>query len=132
VNGLLLATHVFLWFASGSPSLRPNLREAIESESGPVYLSVVSAWEIAIKLGLGKLEIDSSVSNLLGSEMTEAGIQLLDLSREDIANYISLGFPDPNHRDPFDRMLVVQARNRQLSLVTIDRAFATYEVHRLS
>jgi len=124
VTGLLLDTHIFLWYASYDPKLRPEVRSRIEDEPGPVYLSGVSAWEIAIKHGLGKLEIPQPIADLL--DLEARGIELLQPIASDHVAYSQLGFPVTDHRDPFDRMLAVQARERDLQLMTADAVFEAY------
>ncbi|MGV3616519.1 MAG: type II toxin-antitoxin system VapC family toxin [Fimbriimonas sp.] len=126
MSGLLLDTHFFLWHASNHHRLPEPIRRRIETEPGSVLLSVVSAWEIAIKVGIGKLELQLPLPELLGTSQHDHGIELLPLSRDDIVSYEALGFPIPGHRDPFDRMLAVQAKLRGLTFVTADAVFAGY------
>lgn len=90
----------------------------------PVYLSSVSAWEISIKHGLGKLDLPQPISDLL--DLNAHGIELLQPSTLDHIAYSVLGFPVKDHRDPFDRMLVIQARQRDLCLMTADPVFEGY------
>lgn len=93
---------------------------------GVAYVSVVSVWEIAIKVGLGKLKLDMTVTELIGTRMKSDGIELLPISEADLGAYSALGFPNPKHRDPFDRMLVVQAGHRDLTLLTSDVELRPY------
>jgi len=84
----------------------------------------VSAWEIAIKHGMGKLDLPQPISDLL--TLAEHGISWLPLNPSEAVAYSKLDFPLANHRDPFDRMLAVQAKENQLVLVTADRVFESY------
>ena len=128
VSGLLLDTNVFLWYAASDPKLSVRVADRIESETDSVYLSVISAWEIAIKVGLGKLELSLSLEDLVGPGLASHGVELLTLSADDVQSYAELGFPNPNHRDPFDRMLVVQSKRSRLELVTADESFRAYGI----
>jgi PIN domain nuclease of toxin-antitoxin system len=124
VTGLLLDTHVFLWYSSYDSKLPEDVRDRIRAEPGPVFLSNASAWEIAIKHGLGKLELPQPIEDLLDVEAH--GIEFLDLSAEDHVAYSRLSFPLKDHRDPFDRILVIQAIENDLVLVTADPVFKAY------
>jgi PIN domain nuclease of toxin-antitoxin system len=128
MSGLLLDTHVFLWYASADTKLSSSAISRIRSEPGKVYLSLASAWEISIKAGLGKLELHLPLSELLGQPMLDDGIELLNLTAEDVVSYTDLRLPESGHRDPFDRILVVQTQLRDLSLMTADRAFLDYNI----
>lgn len=123
MNGLLLDTHILLRAASGdlATPLLTRLKAA-----PTISVSAISLWEIAIKVGLGKLKLDMSVEELIGSYLSRSGMEVIPVSSEEIAAYASLPFPDPNHRDPFDRMLVVQASTRNLLLLTSDTALNAY------
>jgi PIN domain nuclease of toxin-antitoxin system len=120
---LLLDTHVFLWWQEDSPRLGKAVRRAIAG--APVaYVSAASAWEIAIKLRLGKLRIPAPP----GQAVVDSGFEELPIR---IAHAeVAAALPD-HHTDPFDRMLVAQARVEGLKLVTHDRAFAAYGIDAL-
>ena len=124
MNGPLLDTHIFLWYDSNDAKLPSAVRAQIENEPGAVYLSSVSAWEITIKHGLGKLDLPQPITDLF--DLAGRGIELLTPAIDDLVAYSQLGFPLKEHRDPFDRILVVQAREKTLTLVTADRAFGSY------
>ena len=109
---LLIDTHVFLWFESGSRKLSPGLRKTIAQEPD-VYVSAASFWEIAIKGRTGKLEVAGSPrAAALASGFLELAI--------DGADAETAGALDWDNRDPFDRMLVAHCLNRDLKLVTAD------------
>jgi len=123
VSGLLLDTHIFLWYASDTSDLRSEIRRQIDEERGHVFLSRVSAWEIAIKHGLNKLDLPQPIQDVLNLELH--GIEHLELTLADCLAYSQLGLP-VNHRDPFDRMLAVQAVQHDVCLVTADPVFKHY------
>lgn len=117
---LLLDTHVFLWWKLDHPRLVAPAREAIAT-ADLVLVSAASAWEAAIKAGLGRLELATD----FGAGVTESGFARLPIGFEHAAETQRL---PPHHRDPFDRMLVAQARVERLTLVTHDRQIAPYDV----
>ncbi len=125
---LLLDTHAFLWFIDGSAKLSPSARELIEDQGNAKLVSVASLWEIGLKIGLGRLELEQPFEELIPAQMRMNGFGLLPLRIPHIAKIISLPF---HHRDPFDRLLAGQCLVEGLSLVSVDPAFDKYFVHRL-
>jgi PIN domain nuclease of toxin-antitoxin system len=125
---LLLDTHSFLWFISGSTNLSPTARTLIEDASNQPLLSVASLWEMAIKLSLGKLSLAQPFEVLIPQQMRLNGIKLLGIEIEHTAAVSKLPF---HHRDPFDRLLIAQAMVEQMPIVSADAAFVTYPVKRL-
>ncbi|MDD5389077.1 MAG: type II toxin-antitoxin system VapC family toxin [Gallionellaceae bacterium] len=123
---LLLDTHVALWWLTGHPRLDADAQTLIAESLCSV--SAVSIWEVAIKFKLGKLDIHPTK---LLEACREARIHLLPMTPEQSAATIDLPLL---HGDPFDRMLIVQARQEQLRLVTVDRRIAEYggDIHLLS
>jgi PIN domain nuclease of toxin-antitoxin system len=116
---VLIDTSIVLWAMSGSAKLSKRARREIE-QAEAVYVSAASLWEIGIKVGLGKLEVD--IDELMAL-LTEAGFEQLPVSWKH-ARAIH-GLPH-HHRDPFDRMLVAQAISEPLRLVTHDALLAKY------
>ncbi len=96
-----------------------------------LYLSMASVWEIAIKVGLKKLALSSPFGNFMTKAITGYGITTLPITLEDCADYESLAFPVPKHRDPFDRLIIIHARRNGMSIVGTDPNFDAYGVPRL-
>ena len=117
---ILLDTNVLLWWAEGSARIRPRVRTAIENRT-LVLASLSSAWEIAIKASIGKLRLPLPFDDLLD----QVGIGLLPIRLDHIREVEVLPF---HHRDPFDRMLVAQARVDGLQIITRDRYLDAYDV----
>jgi PIN domain nuclease of toxin-antitoxin system len=117
---LLLDTHVLLWVLAGDRRLKRSSREIITS-ARTVVVSVVSAWEIALKASAGKLRAPASIE----AAVQESGLITTPLDFADVAEFASL---PAHHPDPFDRMLVAQARVRGLTLMTRDRQLERYDV----
>lgn len=117
---LLLDTHVVLWWLSDEPTLDEQDKQLIDVEPD-VYVSVATLWETAIKQALGKI---SQPADLL-ERIRGAGFGELPISAE---HAIAAGRLPPIHRDPFDRMLVAQARCAGLTLMTRDPEIRKYDV----
>jgi PIN domain nuclease of toxin-antitoxin system len=118
----LLDTHALIWALSAPHKLPVGLRRAIQAAENDVYASLASAWEIAIKAALGKLEFDVRT---LEPTLAATGIQTLDVNLQHVARVAEL----PHfHGDPFDRMLVAQALCESLTLVSRDRELAKYGI----
>ena len=122
---LLLDTHALLWWFTDDPRLSTRVRALIADTSNEVFVSAASAWEIATKHRLGKL--DSAVDVVLRfEELLQAdGFTPLGISNR---HSLRAGAFQVPHRDPFDRMLAAQAELEALPLVTLDPAFALFEV----
>lgn len=117
---LLLDTHVFLWWREASDRITAEATQAI-SEAETVFVSAASAWEVAIKVALGKLRIPGPFE----SAVRESRLDELPITFGHAAAVTALS---PHHRDPFDRMLIAQAMTEQLTLVTHDRRFEPYGI----
>lgn len=118
---LLLDTHIVLWWRMNDERLREEAREAI-AVADVAWVSAASAWEVAIKVSVGKLTLPEPFE--VG--VTESGFDTLDIK---FSHGRAAGELPMHHRDPFDRMLIAQARAEDLTLVTHDRRFADYDVH---
>lgn len=119
---LLLDTHIFLWFIGGDPRVRPQTRVAIEG-ADVVFLSVVSVWEATIKYHLGKLQLPEPPHPWLSAQREHHGIESLPINEAAVAHLPKL---EPHHRDPFDRILVCQAIEHELEIVTVDPVLSKY------
>ena len=125
---LLLDTHTFLWWVDDSPRLTEPARTAISRPDQACFVSLASCWEIAIKVSLGKLTIGSSFERFVAEQMAVNGFQPLAITLGHIARVVALPF---HHRDPFDRLLVAQAIDQDLTIVSIDPVFESYGVGRV-
>lgn len=120
---LLLDTCTFLWLIVESPELSSRARTLIRDPSHDVALSAVSTWEIALKYGLGRIQLPAPADRFIIEMRQKHEIRSLDLTEE-----ASLQEPKlPGiHRDPFDRMLVCQAIIHGLTLITPDKVIQSY------
>lgn len=118
---LLLDTHVFLWWCNKDPLLDKSAIQTIANPDNTVFFSVVSAWEIAIKQALRRLHIPGPVEDAVKKN----GFSPLGISFEHAR--VAGALPS-HHRDPFDRMLIAQAKVDQLTIVTRDSSIRPYAV----
>jgi PIN domain nuclease of toxin-antitoxin system len=127
MSQFLLDTQIFIWFAEGDSRLPKNIKMKLLESENEIFFSAVSAWEMAIKVSVKKLEFRGSVSDLIqrhcGSDFT-----LLPIGLEDVLAVESLPLM---HRDPFDRLLVAQAQRKDLEIISTDKIFDAYGVKRL-
>lgn len=122
---LLLDTNALLWAMAADERLREQARDAIRDPANRVFVSVVSVWEIAIKLALGKLHVASNVVEWLPREMAASRFTPLPVLFGHAASVEHLPM---HHRDPFDRLLIAQAIAERLTIVTSDPEFLQYAV----
>lgn len=121
MSSLLLDTHVVLWSLGDVDRLSPAARDVIASGSVPIHVSSASIWEIAIKRRSGKLKAPED----LVAQIAEAGFKELPISHRHAG---LAGALPPHHRDPFDRMIVAQARCEGMTVVSRDERIAAYGV----
>ncbi len=121
----LLDTHALLWWMLDDERLSPAARETIADVDNELVWSVVGTWEIAIKAGLGRIDLPGSLADLLGTTLRAQAIAILPIHQ---AHALRVERLPAHHRDPFDRMLVAQAVEEDLVVVSKDTALAAYDV----
>ena len=117
---LLLDTHALIWWLAGDTRLATRARQAIEDESNEDFVSAASAWEVSTKHRLGKLPSAGPLAVDFAREVRAQGFVPLPISLE---HGQVAGALVTDHRDPFDRMLVAQAREEKLALVSLEERF---------
>jgi PIN domain nuclease of toxin-antitoxin system len=125
---VLLDTHVFLWWVEGDRALPAKARAALADQENECLISLVSAWELAIKAGLGKLKLALPVKRYVVEHAAANGFRMLDIRMAHIGRVETLA---PHHGDPFDRLLIAQAIEEKLPVVTADPVFRKYGVKRI-
>ncbi len=118
-------THVLLWWLEGNPRLGREARARIGDPETSVWVSAATAWEIAIKSGLGRLELPEPAEVFLPREMKEESFRDLPIS---VAHALAVRGLPRHHNDPFDRLLIAQAELEGLAVVTADRVFSDYGI----
>ena len=122
---LLLDTHVFLWTIAAPDRLPPKVRAAVEDDENEVFVSAASVWECVIKSRLGKLDLPDDPGVYLPRQRSRHGFESLAITERDVLRVGTLPFI---HKDPFDRVLVAQATEHRLQLVTADPLISRYPV----
>ena len=121
---LLLDTHIVLWFFDDNKKLSKKVTEAILDSENEKYISIVSAWELAIKTSIGKLTFEGGVGQFF-TAVEENGFELLPLKGDHLKQLENLPF---HHRDPFDRLLIATAISEGMTLTSTDENILLYGV----
>ena len=119
----LIDTHVLLWYIQGDNRLKSKYIEIIDDSDTEILVSSVSLWEIALKISIGKLELNTDYKNFINF-LTERDFSILDFDSEDLNTMINLPF---HHQDPFDRLIIAQSITKNLSLISDDNKFKKYD-----
>jgi PIN domain nuclease of toxin-antitoxin system len=123
---VLLDTHAFLWWCEDSPELSTKARKVMTAQD--CFVSFASFWEIAIKISLNKLRLPGIADRYLADQMSLNGFEQLEISFRQIMRCASL---PRHHGDPFDRLLIAQAQEESLPIVSRDAAFDAYGIKRI-
>lgn len=121
----LLDTHSFLWSLFSSDKLSAKAKEIILNNENTIYVSVITFWEISLKFNLGKLKLRNVLPDALPDCAVKSGFEILNLSEKDAASFFKL--PKISHSDPFDRLLIWQAIQSGITVITRDKDFKDYE-----
>ncbi len=118
----LIDTHILLWYMVGDKRISNHTQAKIEKTSSTIYLSNASLWEIAIKVGIGKLKLNGSITDLK-NYLFDKGFKILDFDYEDLETLLSLPF---HHQDPFDRLIIAQGKTKAMEIITNDPQIKKY------
>ncbi len=121
---LLLDTHALVWYADNSPRLPETLRQELDDAQNECFVSIVSFWELATLTNLGRITLLPDLATWL-AQVRANGFRILPIKDSHLARYAALP-PVPDHRDPFDRLLIAQALTEDLTLISRDGKFADY------
>lgn len=125
---LLLDTHIFIWWDDDVKKLSPSVMSALTDPKNIIYLSTVSIWEMQIKTQLGKLKFSLPLKEKVSEQMSKNNLNLLNIYDHHIYELEKLPH---HHRDPFDRLLIAQARIEKMTLITHDANIQKYSVKTL-
>jgi len=123
----ILDTHSIIWFLNGSSQLSEKSRITIESSDNQKFISIGTVWELAIKISIGKFEFQSGLNGFVDL-VEENGFDILPLSHFDLIHLTNLPFI---HRDPFDRLLIAQAMENKMTIITKDEHISKYTISTL-
>ena len=121
---MLLDTHALMWWDSNKSMLSATALTALGDPANRAWLSVVSVWEMVIKLQVGKLTLRAPLSQIVADQQAN-GVQVLAVN---LSHALAVESLPPAHRDPFDRLLAAQCIAEDMDLVTADPIFAQYPV----
>ncbi len=124
----MLDTQAFLWFILDDPRLSLKACNSIADSAGMIFISPASLCEIAIKISLGKYTLPTPFNAFWEEQMLANGFTLLPIAVSHAARVIEMPF---HHRDPFDRLIIAQALEEGIPVVSTDTAFDLYGVERL-
>lgn len=125
---ILIDTHAFLWWVDGTRVLPAKARAALAESDNECFFSVASAWELAIKAGLGKLKLSRPVKRFVVENVAANGFRMLDIGISHVGRVETLA---AHHDDPFDRLLIAQALEEKILIVSADSIFGKYGVKRI-
>lgn len=123
----LLDTHALIWFLEGDERLSSKAKSIVCNDDADIYVSIVSLWEMAIKISLGKLELSQSLEQII-AKLPQQSITVLSVQPPHVVTLLSLPF---EHRDPFDRLLIAQALRENMILMSNEVLFLRYGVNRV-
>jgi len=122
---LLLDTHAFLWWDSAKEKLPQKVLDGCENTENSLFLSIACLWEIQIKHGLGKLKLNVPLPQIVAEQQRDNGLKILSIN---LPHLWALGALPPYHNDPFDRLLIAQARSENMLMVSADAKFRHYPI----
>ena len=128
---LLVDSHALLWLMQANPAISADAARLLADPANRLHLSMASIWEIGIKAGLGRITLAVPYAKFLATAIEGYGLVVVPITAEDCIHYEGLRFPDPRHRDPFDRMIVVHAQRSSLAVVSVDEKLDRYGIVRL-
>jgi PIN domain nuclease of toxin-antitoxin system len=121
----LLDTHAFLWFVTDDRRISPKARKIIKDKSNEIYFSAVSAWEMSIKIRLGRLTIEGDLEPFIVKQLAENSFTALSIT---IFHSIYTSKLPEIHKDPFDRMIIAQSITENMALLSKDKNIKKYKV----
>jgi PIN domain nuclease of toxin-antitoxin system len=122
---ILLDTHTLLWWINNDSQLSKKAQTLIGDVSNEILVSAVSGWEIAIKAQIGKVTVAANLEQFVTEQVTRNYFTLLPIKLSHALHIYSLPL---HHRDPFDRMLIVQSQLEQIPILTVDSLLTQYDV----
>ena len=123
----LLDTHSLIWFISGDSQLGVRARQLIDNEENELYVNIASLWEIAIKFSIGKLNLEQPFEEMFPEQLEKNSIEILGITVDHLKVAAILPF---HHRDPFDRLIIAQAKVGGLPIISVDEVFDDYGMGR--
>lgn len=127
----IVDTHALLWYEKGDPKPSSDARSFLDNTRNERIVSVASLWEMAIKHSIGKLTLQAPFEILIPEILRVNDFVLLNVTVEYVTEVARLAYPESGHRDPFDRLMVSQARVEDIPILSADVALDDYDVTRI-
>ncbi|MEO9594684.1 type II toxin-antitoxin system VapC family toxin [Rhodopirellula bahusiensis] len=124
---VLLDTHTLFWFIDGDEKLSNTAAAVIGEPTNSIFFSPASYWEMAIKISLGKWQLNQPYADFIDIALVDYRFEILNISPGHTAELLNLPF---HHRDPFDRLLIAQAMAEGIEIISADTQFDAYPVKR--
>jgi PIN domain nuclease of toxin-antitoxin system len=124
----LLDTHTLLWLTTNDPRLSQNSKELYLNAENEILFSMASVWELAIKSSIKKISFDKTLEDFIEEHVKGNNIEIMKIELPHVLRVESLPF---HHRDPFDRLLIAQAIEDNVSIIGMDSIFDKYKVNRI-
>ena len=121
----LIDTKILIWILIDTNKIPSNILDLIKKKENEIYLSLVSIWEIAIKISIGKLILPFELNNII-QEINELNINIIEIKPEHLIKTAELPFV---HKDPFDRLIISKSIIENLPIITSDNNFKNYNVN---
>lgn len=132
---LLLDTHAFIWFTQNHPSLGLKAKELLMNEENEVFLSIASIWEMSVKVRLGKLAFSQPFRTFIADQLEANKIKILYIDIDQATCVCDLMYAKKidgsEHKDPFDRMIVIQSKLKNIPLLSNEEIFEQYGIVRV-
>jgi PIN domain nuclease of toxin-antitoxin system len=125
---ILIDTHTFLWFIGDDLKLSNTAKHILENQARDTYLSIVSLWEMAIKVRIDKLKLPRPYNLYIPEQLTLNAITILDLTYDHVEQTVAMPL---DHREPFDRVIAAQALVEGLPLLSIDSKLDVFGIERI-
>ena len=122
---ILIDTHILIWYTEGDNALSKKHIDLMNDTTNKIYISIVSFYEIAIKLNIAKLYLTKTIEQIF-KQTTDAQINILPIAPNHLAQYQNLPIY-PQHKDPFDRLIIATAVAQNLAIITADNNFKLYK-----
>lgn len=122
---LLLDTHAIIWFITEADQLPENVKALIEDAGNECFVSIASLWEMGIKHSLGRLDLKADLKKIF-ELIDQSGLSVMPITTTHILTSTTLAF---HHRDPFDRLIIAQAKSEGLTLISKDGMFRDYNIN---
>ncbi len=123
----LIDTHILIWYLTGNPKLVPENLKIIEDVNHKIFISIVSIWEISIKVSIQKLQLPVSLEDFINFTH-QLNIHILPISEDAMLHLASLPL---HHKDPFDRLILSEGICHQIPLMSADKVFDLYDIERI-